>query len=268
MKRLALSLFAALMALAPPALAQTRTVCTLVVEAESGRPLIEEGDCDERRSSASTFKVAIALMGFDAGILTSPHAPELPFREGYPDWRPEWKAPTDPARWMKLSVVWYSQEITKSLGTERYRAYVEAFDYGNADVSGDEGKDNGLTRAWLSSSLQISAAEEVAFLRRLVGGALPVSEAAVRNTAAIMDHGMKDGWHVYGKTGAGLRQEADGTPVRGQPFGWFVGWAERDGRTVVFARLIQDSERQGSPPGFRARDGLFADLFGPGGALD
>lgn len=249
--------------------AQTRTICTLVVEVDTGAELAREGDCAGRMSPASTFKIAIALMGFDSGVLKSPEEPELPFQEGYVDWRPEWREPATPARWMQYSVVWYSQQITERLGPERFQAYVDAFDYGNRDLSGDPGKDNGLTHAWLSSSLQIAPDEQVAFLRKLVGGRLPVKASAVENTAAIMDHdAQQGGWRLWGKTGAGLPRGPDGNVVRGTPFGWFVGWASRDGRTVAFARLIQDSARQKTPPGFRARDTLIPDLFTPGGLLD
>ena len=244
------------------------TVCTLVVEAESGEAIVAEGDCDRRTSPASTFKIAISLMGFDSGILISPSAPELPFREGYIDVRPEWRRAAIPAGWMRDSVIWYSQQVTTQLGEDRYRAYIDGFAYGNRDASGEPGKANGLTHAWLSASLQISPAEQVAFLRRMVNGALPVDAAAVANTAAIMDYGIQSGgWHLYGKTGAGLNRDADGALVRGKPFGWFVGWAQRGDRTIVFARLRQESERPATPPGFTARDALIEDLFADDGPL-
>lgn len=81
-----------------------------------------------------------------------------------------------------------------------------------------------------------------------------------------MDQGVRPGgWHVFGKTGAGASRSTDGKPAG--PFGWFVGWAERNGQAVVFARLIQDSERQPALPGFRARDSLLDDLFSENGIL-
>ena len=102
----------------------------------------------------------------------------------------------------------------------------------------------------------------------MIAGELPVSADAVANTAAITDYStMGDGWRIHGKTGAGLPKDAQGNLLRGQPFGWLVGWAEKDGRTVVFARLIRDSERQGTPPGFRARDKVIESLFGADGAI-
>ncbi|WP_225767723.1 class D beta-lactamase [Inquilinus sp. Marseille-Q2685] len=266
MKQVLFSLSAFLSLLTLPSWAETRTICTIVLTAETGEAVVDQGDCGRRMSPASTFKIAISLMAFDAGILTSPSRPELPFKEGYIDAWPEWRRPTTPATWMRDSVIWYSQQVTQRLGADRYSAYVTAFDYGNRDLAGDPGARNGLTHAWLSSSLQISPAEQVAFLRKLLRHELPVSDAAVENTATIMDQGVRpSGWHVFGKTGAGASRGADGEPAR--PFGWFVGWAERNGGTVVFARLIQDSERQPSPPGFRARDSLLDDLFSENGIL-
>lgn len=267
MRRLLFSLFFAQILLAGPAAAESRIVCTLIEEApapdtESPRTLVSDGDCDARYSPASTFKIAIALMGYDAGILTSPSDPVMPFRKGYVDWREAWKQPSDPARWMRESVVWYSQQVTARLGIESFRHYVDAFDYGNRDTSGKQGEANGLTSAWLSSSLAISPTEQVAFLKKMLGGKLPVSEAAVENTAAITDYGVRPGgWHVHGKTGSGLPKDANGSLMWGQPFGWFVGWAERDGRTVVFARLVQESEKPEKPAGPKTRDGLFAEYF-------
>jgi beta-lactamase class D len=255
-------LLAILSASASQAAAQARVICTIVAEAENGHPLIQEGDCDSRMSPASTFKIAISLMGYDAGILKNADQPQLPFKKGYVDWRPEWRKPASPSRWMRESVVWYSQQITKQLGADRYAGYVKAFGYGNQDLSGDPGKNNGLTGAWLSSSLQISPLEQVAFLGKLVRRELPVSARAYEFTGQITDYGLQpSGWRVHGKTGAGLPRNPDGSLRRGQPFGWFVGWAEKDERRVVFARLIQDSKRQRVPPGFRARDAVLADVF-------
>ena len=104
---------------------------------------------------------------------------------------------------MENSVVWYSQQVTQALGKEKFKGYVEAFGYGNADVSGDKGKDNGLTRSWLSSSLRISPLEQIDFLTRVVGRKLPVSSHAYEMTEAILtEHELPNGWTVRGKTGA------------------------------------------------------------------
>lgn len=178
---------AALALLLAAAPARAATICTLVAEEASGRVVHEQGDCDGRVTPASTFKIALAVMGYDAGFLKDASSPVLPFRQGYPDWIKAWRQPTGPAAWMKHSVVWYSQRIAENLGTERFGAYLARFDYGNADGSGDPGKDNGLERSWISSSLTISPREQVRFLSRLLHGELPASADAVGRTLAIVE---------------------------------------------------------------------------------
>ena len=245
--------------------AQTNTVCTLVVSADTGKTVLEEGDCGRRYSPASTFKIAISLMGFDSGILESPDKPVLPFKKGYTDFIPEWRHSQTPTTWMRDSVVWYSQQTTLRLGLKKFTGYLKAFDYGNQDASGDPGENNGLTHAWLSSSLQISPREQVGFLGKLVHRELPVSEKAVSNTSIILDQGMKGDWHVFGKTGSGRTRGANGKLTK--PFGWFVGWANRGKETVLFARLIQADDGRALGMGPQARDGLMSSVFLAKGVL-
>lgn len=241
--------------------ASAATLCTLVADLAGGRILIEEGNCGMRATPASTFKIPLAVMGFDSGFLAKAHAPNLPFKSGYPDWAGEaWRQPTDPTRWMKYSVVWYSQRITEHLGTERFGRYVAALGYGNADISGDPGKQNALERSWISSSLKISPREQVDFLARLLTRELPVSKAAIERTIEIVEgRPMPDGWQVSGKTGGAYPRNADGSFNRARGWGWYVGWARKDAITVVFARLTQDERRQQGSPGLRARDAFLAD---------
>ncbi len=104
--------------------AEATEVCTAIAEAGSAKLVLRRGDCARQVTPASTFKIAISLMGYDSGFLQNEHAPTLPFREGYVDWRPNWRHPSDPTRWMKDSVVWYSQQITGSLGKKRFADYV------------------------------------------------------------------------------------------------------------------------------------------------
>ena len=244
------------------AAAQAETICTAFADAATGTVVKREGTgCANRVTPASTFKIPIALMGYDAGILIDAKRPNWPFKPQYAAWREEWKTDTDPSYWMKESVVWYSQEITTALGDERFRHYVDSFDYGNRDISGERGRHNGLTNAWLSSSLAISPLEQMAFLGRMLNGTLPVSAQAVAMTAAITAVGATaNGWKVHGKTGMGFALDQAGKPVRDQPYGWFVGWATKGERTIVFVRLERDAARQETPTSWRARDAMLAAL--------
>ncbi|OJY35367.1 MAG: hypothetical protein BGP06_05715 [Rhizobiales bacterium 65-9] len=237
-------------------------VCTLMADAVSGAILARDGaECGAPTTPASTFKIALALMGFDSGALTDAHAP---LWTSGPDDGPavsDQKRSVNPIEWMRDSVVWYSRRLTRTLGQEKFQRYVSAFAYGNRDLSGDSGRDNGLTGAWLSSSLLISPDGQISFLRRLWNRRLPVSADAYDKTLSIMPpFPLADGWTVYGKTGTGFRRKFDGALDRDRQIGWFVGWAIKGERTVLFARLIRDEGPTDTRAGPRARDELLAEL--------
>jgi beta-lactamase class D len=239
--------------------------CTILLDAASGTPLLREGRCDERVTPASTFKIAISLMGYDSRVLRDEHTPVLPFKPGYVDWRPAWREPTDPARWMRESVVWYSQQVVARIGLPRVQTYVDRFAYGNRDLRDGrhraELKGNGLSLAWISSSLAISPDEQAAFLRKLVRRELGVNSRAYDLTASILRQpDLPNGWQVWGKTGSGAPLLANGESDHDHPYGWFVGWASKGPRTVVMVRLIQDEKETEGPSGYRARDALLSEL--------
>lgn len=239
--------------------ARAATLCTAVADASNGELLREDGVCDTRVTPASTFKIAISLMGYDSGFLLDEHSPALPFREGYPHWIPAWRTTTDPSGWIKNSVVWYSQQITQSLGEGKFRQYTKAFGYGNQDVSGNPGKHDGVRQAWLSSSLKISPREQIAFLEKVVGRRLPISVHAYEMTSRITASGvLPNGWEIHGKAGTGSPLTADGSEDK-HAYGWFVGWAMKEGRTLVFARLIQDEKEEPTRAGLRAREVFLAE---------
>jgi beta-lactamase class D len=243
--------------------AHAAIVCTAIADAVSGLLRTQEGTCDIRVTPASTFKIAIGLMGYDSGYLRDEHSPRLAFLKGDPDWNPSWRQPTDPTSWIKNSVVWYSQRVTRHLGERRFQQYVTRFRYGNEDVSGDPGQRNGLTHAWLGSSLQISPLEQLQFLEQIVQRRLGVTARAYDMVGRITRIApASGGWEVHGKTGTGFPVLPDRSTDEDHAFGWFVGWASKGSRSVVFARLIQDTEAESTPAGLRARDAFMKELPG------
>ena len=235
--------------------------CMMVVDAASGASLVREGTCDERVTPASTFKIAISLMGFDSGVLRDDHAPYLPYRQSYASSNPSWRHGTDPAGWLRESIVWYSQQVTSRLGVEGVRGYAQAFDYGNHDLASVAGMDDAVAVSEVSPTLKISPLEQTVFLRKVVNRTLPLSAHAYDVTARLLKvKTLANGWEVYGKTGTASARRADDSVDPSQNIGWFVGWAVKDGRTVVFARLLQHPVNTDSYAGARTRDALLSDL--------
>nr|AIA18554.1 Penicillin binding protein transpeptidase domain protein [uncultured bacterium] len=210
---------------------------------ENGRIIAEKGRCDQRHSPFSTFKIAIALMGYESKILVDTNHPRVAYdrhmQQLFKDYYHPKKYPVmllaardqTPFSWMRYSAIWYSQYVTMKLGKKQFQDYVTLLNYGNKDVSGDKTHRRGLLHAWLGTSLQISPKEQVNFIERLTRKKLPVSQSAQTNTMRIMTlQPIFDDWQLHGKTGG---------PV---PSGWFVGWIEKNGRMISFAQYIEQPE--------------------------
>jgi len=229
------------------------TKCFLVTEKH--KIIQQEGDCKARYAPESTFKIALSLMGYDAGILNDETAPEWLFKEGYDLFINVCKGPHNPRTWIRDSCVWYSQVLTKKLGMKKFKQYVSKFNYGNTDISGDKGKNNGLSHSWISSSLEISPEEQTKFLQKLVDNALSVTAKSHEMTKNIMfKEELPGGWKLYGKTGNGRQLKSDRTQKLDLQHGWFVGWIEKNGRVIIFSSHIVDDKKQDTFASFRIRD--------------
>jgi beta-lactamase class D len=250
MKRILLLLSLILSVILPTT---THADCFLVKE--NDKVIVSEGDCQSRHAPRCSFNIAISLMGYNEGLLIDELHPELPFLKGYPDYVEKWKQTHNPSLWMKNSCYWYSLALIKQLGMKKFKEYVVKFRYGTQDVSGDKGKNNGLTRSWMSgSSLRISPEEQTIFLQNLIGRKLQVTPHAYEMTKNIILVGdLIDGWKLYGKTGTGNLPKGDGTLDERHEGGGFVGWVEKDKRAIVFAHYIEQ-EVQDTPAGLRAKE--------------
>jgi beta-lactamase class D len=175
----------------------------------------------------STFKIPNALISLDVGAVTVDDNFIRRDRDAVPaqDWWPQrWDEDHDLTSAIRNSVLWYFQELARRVGGEEMQRQLDRLGYGNRDVSG------GIDRFWLSSSLRISADEQVAFLSRLVRGELPFDPAHVAfvRRALQLDGGGGEGgggegddaWALFGKTGSCELPDGDWV-------GWLVGWVER-----------------------------------------
>lgn len=204
-----------------------------------------QGSCDAQHPPCSTFKVALALMGFDSGILQDKDSPQWSFKEEYEanfqSWyKPEmgikygWHGEHTPATYMQNSIIWFSHQITQRLGKEKFQVYVNQLNYGNKDISGTPGQDDGLLNAWLETSLKISPQQQVELLEKMLSGDLDLSQDAQKQTQEIMVKRDADGqpitwngWNLYGKTGGGTGCNR-----------WFIGWVEKGAEKIVFAQYV------------------------------
>lgn len=219
--------------------ASAKTGCTLVQLVGEDAPFFRNGDkCDQAFAPASTFKLVLSLIGFEEGILHSPYEPSVNYNPTLNAPYESWRQATTPRKWLRYSVIWYSHWLTRQIGIAELQKHVDAVGYGNRDLTGTPGKDDGLTRAWLSTSLKITPVQQAQFLQRLVLGQLQFSEAAIEKTlAAAQSFDATDRIQIKGKTGNAWATDTFGNRLAEQ-HGWFVGWFEYQGEKYTFVHLI------------------------------
>lgn len=190
----------------------------------------------ERYAPASTSKIPHTLIALETGFAQA----QTPFKwdgtdRGFSFWNQDQTLSSAYAR----SAVWVYQTIISSLGHEVMSEWLAKFGYGNMNI----GTTENLTNYWLVGPLEISASEQIDFLRRLVKNELPVSSATITQAREIMTSDSQPGWRMYSKTG--WRMNDHGTDI-----GWFVGWVDigSDGTsdTYIFAfnlDMDKDSDR-------------------------
>lgn len=176
---------------------------------------------------ASTFKITNTIVALETGV-----APDLAFAlrwDGTHHDIEDWNRDHTLATAFRYSVVWFYQEVARRIGAERMQQWLDRLDYGNRNIEG------GIDRFWLGGGMRISPREQMAFVRRLERGELPI-EARTRDLvreAMIVDE--TETRTLCGKTGWAIRVET--------PHGWFVGWEERGDERIHFATLVV-----GAPP--------------------
>lgn len=167
--------------------------------------------CGTRYLPASTFKIFNSLVALETAV-----APDerlvIKYDTALPA-RPEWQKDMDMAEAMKLSAVWYYQELARRIGPVNMQRFLDTIKYGNMNMGG------GIDQFWLNDSLKISADEQAGFVKRLYFHELPMSERSQRIVKNIMLREEGNGYKLYYKTGTGV--------VNGKTIYWVTGIVER-----------------------------------------
>lgn len=202
--------------------------CTVVIWHESeGRAQIDNIDrASVRYSPFSTYKIPNTVIMLETGVVDSIDQPLDYSRDDYPpqDWWPDsWqRTPMTLAQALQRSAVPIYRTLSRKVGPACMQSWVDAFDYGNRDIS------SGVDGFWLNESLQISAQGQIQFLRRLFTEPALVSTAALDSLSRMMLIESEPGYQLYAKTGAGNMDQS-------QALGWYVGWLDNSNGRHYFA---------------------------------
>jgi beta-lactamase class D len=202
--------------------------CFILFEVETGKlSRYNPVQCRKRRSPCSTFKIPNSLIGLETGVIAG--ADHLMKWDGKKRWRKELNQDHDLRTAIRDSVVWYYQRLAEGVGVERMNEWLQKLEYGNQDTSG------GLNRFWLESSLEISAEEQLEFLKDLFSGKLPFSERTTRIVKDILVWNRKEGKTLRAKTGSGMQDDKT-------HLGWWIGHITAVDRSYIFVTRIEGDD--------------------------
>lgn len=227
---------------------QDRDACFVVSDLESGKTVAEYNPtrCKERFTPCSSFKIAAALMAFEKGILKDVH--QTIKWDGIKHTRREENRDQTPITWMSDSVKWVTEWIMPQLGQKTIQQLLKSFSYGNEDFSG------GIRDAWVTSSLKISAYEQMSLLSKVWKGDLPLSRHTIDQVKEIIFIKKLGSSDLYGKTGTGCLVGRTCMNQPGKMIGTFVGVLKSGTKTYVFATNASDLKDQQQPAGPRLRN--------------
>lgn len=196
--------------------------------------VIGEENCKEQLPACSTFKVPLAVMAFDSGILKDENV--ILKWNGKKEVREESNHDHNAKTWMRDSIVWFSQRLTPKLGKAKLQNYLNKFNYGNKDLSA------GIKQAWLVSpsaktgALKISGYEQIDFMKKLWTDQLPASKRAMGLTREITYlETSANGFKLSGKTGSNFYDKEHKTHL-----GWFVSHVEGNGQEYLALTNFSD----------------------------
>ncbi len=168
--------------------------------------------CLERMSPASTYKIFISLVGLETAIAPDEQliiAPDTSVK-----WdRPEWNKAMNMREALKTSSEPYYRELARRIGPEYMAHYLDTTNYGNKRVGPD------VQSSWTNDTLQISADEQLGFLKRMYFAELPFSERSQRIVKNMMLQEDAPEGKLYYKTGWSSQKDRE--------LLWIVGFQER-----------------------------------------
>ena len=198
---------------------------TIVMSSLNGGKTFIHNDlrAGQRFSPASTFKIPNTLIALEEKALAGKD--DIFKWDGQLHDVAAWNHDQTLTSAFKVSCVWCFQELARRVGAEKYQQYLRDLNYG-------EWREPFVaTTFWLDGSLQISALEQVNFLRRVYRRELPLSDPAYETLKHIMLVEQGNTYTLWAKTGWAARV----TP----PVGWYVGYVETPTDVWVFATNIE-----------------------------
>lgn len=176
---------------------------------------------------ASTFKITNSIIALETGVVESDTS--------IFEWNGEkrrmqvWEQDLTLHDAFHVSCVPCYQDVARRIGPNRMNAYLDSFNYGSMVVDSSN-----IDVFWLEGESQITAKQQINFLKRFYDGKLPISNRTHQMMKQLMVIQQSDSITLSGKTGWSIRN--------GNNVGWFVGYLEKNDNVYFFATNVLPQE--------------------------
>lgn len=185
----------------------------------------------QRFTPASTFKIFSALSALESA--TAPDDQYLIAWDSVQRDNPEWNRDMTMREAFKLSNVGYFQELARRTGKDYLQHYLDTVQYGNRRIG------PAADAFWLNDTLQISADEQLGFVKKLYFDELPFSERSQRIVRSMMLQEEHEKYKLYYKTGMGNYKDST--------IYWVVGFVEKIERVKEHEKSMNKSDVRNYP---------------------
>lgn len=175
-----------------------------------------------RFSPASTFKIPNTLVALNFGVVESKSSTFT--WDGVDKGLERWNSNQTLETAFKVSCVWCYQQVARAIGRDKYESALAELGYGNQSV-GEQ-----IDLFWLDGSLEISAIEQVSFLRKLYNYDVPYQREYVDILRTIMVDQQTEQYTIHAKTGWAATEPQ---------VAWYVGFVELEDSAWLFAMNMQ-----------------------------
>jgi beta-lactamase class D len=196
-------------------------------EAENEFIRYNQAVCDSGYIPASTFKIPHSVIALEEEIIQDT-CQVIPWNgRQWPNkfWNQDQTLKTA----IRYSCVWVYVSFAEQIGIDKYYRYVDAFNYGNKNLTGSP------TRFWLAGQFRISANQQIDFLRKFFHYNLPVSHRSIDLVKGSIVLEQTSSYKLSGKTGGGMLSDTEYIM-------WLVGYVEKDNQPYFYAMNFQSGD--------------------------
>lgn len=176
---------------------------------------------------ASTFKITNSIIALETGVVEDDST--LFKWDGKERSIKNWEQDLIFRDAFHFSCVPCYQGVARRVGEKRMNEYLGKLDYGNMKVDSSN-----IDVFWLEGDSRINQFQQIDFLKRFHGSALPVSKRTETIMKRLMVIEQNDNYVLRGKTGWSITDGKDN--------GWFVGYIEAENKRYFFATNVEPKE--------------------------